>query len=46
MSERKREMRHTHIHTHTRREREDNIARTTMYLLNVKRNYNFIAYGM
>ena len=39
MSKRKRER-------ESEMEREDNITRTTMYLLNVKRNYNFIAYGM
>ena len=40
MSERKREERERE------REKGDNITRTIMYLLNVKRNYNFIAYGM
>ena len=34
------------VHTHTQGERENDTTRTTMYLLNVKRNYNFIAYGI
>ena len=47
MSERKREMRQKERGESKREgERGYNITSTTMYLLNVKRNYNFIAYGM
>ena len=43
MSERTREMRLKERRERGEGERDDNITRTTMYLLNVKRNYNFIA---